>query len=227
MTDTAWIVAPALVLALAANARAQDHTQHGADGQKPAHMEHSFADVERYAKAFDDPARDAWQMPDRVIASLNLQPGQVVADIGAGTGYFTIRLAKSAASPKVYAVDIEKGMVEYVRHRAMGEGLKNVVAVQAGADRTNLPEAVDAALIVDTYHHIPDRVAYFTALKKQLKPGARLAVIDFRKGAPEGPPEQFRFTADQITAELGKAGFKLSATHDFLPRQLFLIYAAP
>ena len=81
-------------------------------------MAHSFADAERYAKQFDDPARDAWQMPDRVIAALNLKPGQSVADIGAGTGYFTARLAKSTAAPKVFAVDIEATMVSYLRTRA-------------------------------------------------------------------------------------------------------------
>jgi SAM-dependent methyltransferase len=108
----------------------------------------------------------------------------------------------------------------------MKDGLKNVTTVLAAPDRTNLPEAVDVALIVDTYHHIPNRVAYFTALKKLLKPGARLAIVDFKKGAPDGPPDHFRFTPDQISAELGKAGFTLQANHDFLPRQMFLIYSA-
>ena len=150
--------------------------------------------------------------------------GQRVADIGAGTGYFTVRLAKSPAAPKVYAVDIEPSMVKYVETRAVREGLKNVVAVRAGADRTNLPEPVDLVLVVDTYHHIPNRVAYFTALKARMKPGARLAIVDFRKDSPDGPPVEFRFTPDQISAELAEAGFSLQASHDFLPRQIFLIY---
>jgi ubiquinone/menaquinone biosynthesis C-methylase UbiE len=187
-------------------------------------MEHSFADAERYAKSFDDPARDTWQMPDRIISALGLKSGQTVADIGAGTGYFTVRLAKSAAAPKVYAVDVEPTMVEYVKHRALREGLKNVTAVKAEADRTNLPEPVDVVLIVDTYHHLPNRVAYFTVLTTLMKPGARLAIVDFKKESPEGPPLEFRFTPDQITAELARAGLKLQARHDFLPRQMFLIY---
>ena len=229
MTHTALAAALTLSLVCVAGLHAQDHGQapgtRGA-GQKPDHMDHSFADAERYAKSFDDPARDAWQMPDRVIATLALEPGQVVADIGAGTGYFSVRLAKSPAAPKVYAVDIEASMVEYVRHRAMQEGLRNVVAVKAAADRANLPEPVDVVLIVDTYHHIPNRVAYFAALKSSMKPGARLAIVDFRKDAPDGPPVEFRFTPDQITAELGKAGFSRQAVHDFLPRQMFLTYVA-
>jgi ubiquinone/menaquinone biosynthesis C-methylase UbiE len=195
--------------------------QHGAGGH---HMEHRFDDAEKYAKSFDDPARDAWQMPGRVIEALGLAKGQIVADVGAGTGYFSVRLAKAPAAPKVYAVDVEKSMVEYVRNRAAKEGLKNIVAVQGGAERTNLPEAVDLVLIVDTYHHIPKREMYFRTLKQSLKPSARVAIIDFRKGAPSGPPEEFRFTPEQITAEMKSAGFALQAQHEFLPRQLFLIY---
>jgi SAM-dependent methyltransferase len=191
---------------------------------QPDHFGRHFDNAEEWAKSFDDPARDEWQLPARVVDALQLKPGQVVADVGAGTGYFTARLAKSPAAPKVYAVDIEPSMVDYLKQRATREGLKNVVAVQAGADRTNLPEPVDLVLVVDTYHHIPNRVAYFTALKARLKPGARLAIVDFRKGAPSGPPEEFRFTPDQISAELASAGFSLQTTHDFLPRQIFLVY---
>ena len=197
----------------------------GHDAQTPPdHMEHRFDNPEQLAKGFDDPARDAWQMPERVIEALGLKPGQAVADIGAGTGYFTVRLAKSTAAPQVYAVDIEESMVRYVRERAAREGLTNIVAVQASADRSNLPASVDVVLVVDTYHHIGNRMAYFSELRKLMKPSARLAIVDFKKGAPGGPPEEFRFSAEQITAELVKAGFTLQAQPGFLPRQLFLIF---
>ncbi len=193
-------------------------------GGRPDHMEHRFDNAAEWAKNFDDPARDAWQMPDRVVAALGLTPGSSVADIGAGTGYFTVRLAKLAAKPKVFAVDIEPSMVQHLTHRAMGEGLTNVTAVLATADGPNLPQPVDTILIVDTYHHIPNRVAYFTALKTKLTSGGRLAIVDFRKGVPGGPPDEFRFTPDQISQELAQAGFVLRTSHDFLPRQHFLIY---
>jgi ubiquinone/menaquinone biosynthesis C-methylase UbiE len=199
------------------------HDQHK-PGAAGAHMEHRFDDPERYAKSFDDPARDEWQKPSEVIGALALKSGQSVADIGAGTGYFTVRLAKSQGAPKVFAVDIEKSMVEYVRQRAAKEKLTNVTAVQASATGANLPEPVDVALIVDTYHHIANRPAYFRGLQKSLKPGGRIAIVDFRKGAPNGPPEEFRFTPDQISAEMKQAGLALQAAHDFLPRQIFLIY---
>ena len=227
MTLRVLLAAIGLVVVAAAGLRAQQHGQAPGGATRHAdHMEHSFADVERYAKSFDDPKRDVWQMPDRVIAGLGLMAGNSVADIGAGTGYFTVRLAKSAATPKVFASDIEPNMVRYLQHRAMTERLTNVMAVQARADSPNLPEAVDVVLIVDTFHHIPNRVAYFTALKTSLKPGGRVAIVDFKKGSPEGPPEEFKFTPDQISAEMGKAGYALQASHAFLPRQMFLIYRA-
>ena len=206
---------------------APDHTAAGQHtGQKPDHMAHRFENPEEWAKSFDDPARDEWQLPARVIDALDIRPGHVVADIGAGTGYFTVRLARTPPKPRVYAVDIEPSMIEHVKQRAAKEGLSNVAGVVAASGRPNLPEPVDVVLIVDTYHHIPDRVAYFTALKSVLKPGARLAIVDFRKGAPSGPPEEFRFTPEQITTELARAGYSLRASHDFLPRQIFLVFAA-
>lgn len=190
----------------------------------PDHFAHRFDNPDELARGFDDPARDAWQLPTRVIETLRLEPGQVIADIGSGTGYFAVRLARSAAAPKVYGVDIEPAMRDYLTQRAAREQLSNVHAVLGASDRANLPEPVDLVLVVDTFHHIPNRVAYFSALKAQLKPNARVAVIDFRKDSPEGPPVEFRMVPDQITAELVTAGFALETSFDFLPRQMFLVY---
>jgi ubiquinone/menaquinone biosynthesis C-methylase UbiE len=189
-------------------------------------MHHRFDDAERWAESFDDPARDGWQMPDRVIAALNPQAGQSVADVGAGTGYFSVRLARAQPEATVYAVDIESSMVAHLHKRAAAEHLKNIVPVQASADRTNLPQPVDVALFVDVYHHLPKRAAYFRELKRALKPSGRVAIVDFRKDAPAGPPVEFRFTAEQIVAEMREAGFRLETTHTFLPRQHFLVFQA-
>lgn len=195
--------------------------QHGA---KPDHMQHRFDDPAKFAKQFDDPKRDEWQMPSRVIDALGLKAGMAVADIGAGTGYFSMRLARVSPDLAVYSVDIEPKMVEHLTHRAAGEKLGNVTAVLAGANSPNLPKPVDVVLIVDTYHHIGDRPAYFRELKKALKPGGRIAIVDFRKDAPEGPPVEFRFTVEQIEAEMKEAGYSLDRKHDFLPRQHYLIF---
>src|SRR6476469_6893578 len=97
----------------------------------PDHMEHRFDDPERYAKSFDDPARDGWQLPARVIEALALSPTASVADIGAGTGYFSVRIAKAIPRGTVYASDVEPSMVDYIRKRAAGDRLKNIVPVLA------------------------------------------------------------------------------------------------
>jgi cyclopropane fatty-acyl-phospholipid synthase-like methyltransferase len=190
---------------------------------KPDHMQHRFDDPAMFAKSFDDPARDGWQMPDRVIGALGLKPGMSVADIGAGTGYFSMRLAK-AAGVSVYAVDIEPAMIDHLKKRAAAEKTTNVTAVLASATSPNLPAAVDVVLVVDTYHHLPNRPSYFRELRTSLRPGGRVAIVDFRKTAPDGPPEHFRFTPQQIEGEMKDAGYALEVSHDFLPRQHFLIF---
>jgi cyclopropane fatty-acyl-phospholipid synthase-like methyltransferase len=153
-----------------------------------------------------------------------LPPGSSVADIGSGTGYFAVRLAKSASHPKVFGADIEPSMVAWLSDRAKKEGLSNIVSVQASATSANLPSPVDLILIVDTYHHIGNRAAYFRALQKSLNPGGRIAIIDFKESAPEGPPKEFRFSPEQVRREMAEAGYRLTASPAFLPRQQFLIF---
>lgn len=204
-----------------APASAQEHQP----PHRPDHMDHRFDDPERFAKSFDDPERDAWQMPARVIEALGLRPDGTVADIGAGTGYFATRLAKSVPQGTVYAVDVEPAMLEFIQKRAHGEHLMNIVTVQATADSPNLPKPVDAILIVNTYHHLPSRTAYFGQLKESLSPSGRIAIVDYRKDTPGGPPPEFRFEASQIIGEMQQAGYRLEAQHDFLPQQNFLIFS--
>ena len=185
-----------------------------------------FNDAEKWVKVFDDPEREAWQKPGQVIDALKLAPGSAVADIGAGTGYFSVRLAKQVPEGKVFAADVEPDMVRYLGERAKSEHISNLVPVGASADAANLPEAADLVLVVDTFHHIGNRVAYFTKLKASLKPGGRLAIIDFKKDSPMGPPPEYRFTPEQVEDELKAAGFTLAESHDFLPRQYFLVFKA-
>jgi ubiquinone/menaquinone biosynthesis C-methylase UbiE len=200
------------------------HAQKPPQPQTPDHMHHRFDDPEKYAKSFDDPARDTWQMPDRVIATLGVKAPMSVADIGAGTGYFSMRLAKVGPGITVYASDIEPAMIGHLQKRAAAEKMSNVTPVLANATSPNLPKPVDLIVIVDTYHHLPNREAYFRALRQSLTPSGRVAIIDFRKDAPDGPPVEFRFTAEQIEGEMKQAGFMLAAKHDFLPRQHFLVF---
>jgi ubiquinone/menaquinone biosynthesis C-methylase UbiE len=192
--------------------------------QRPDHMQHRFDDPERFAKSFDDPERDGWQMPARVIESLGLRPDSAVADIGAGTGYFAMRLSKAVPQGTVYAVDVEAAMLEFLRKRAHAEDAGNIVTVQAEPTSPNLPKPVDVVLIVNTYHHLPGRVTYFRELQRSLNAAGRVAIVDFRKEAPAGPPPEFRFEAAQIIDEMEQAGYRLDTRHEFLPRQHFLMF---
>ena len=185
---------------------------------------HSFGNAKTWAKEFDDPARDVWQKPDEILDALQLAPTARVADIGAGTGYFSVRIAKLVPDGKVFAVDIEPDMVRYLGERAHREHLHILQPVLASANSPNLPEAVDVVLIVDTYHHVDDRVAYFSRLKSSLQPGGRLAIVDFKTDAPEGPPLALRIPPERVIAELEQAGYALIAKHDFLPQQYFLVF---
>ena len=186
--------------------------------------EHRFSDAERWAKVFDDPARDAWQKPHEVIAALSPVPDAVVADIGSGTGYFAVRLAHLVPKGRVYGVDTEPDMVKYLEERAKREGLPNLVSIAGRPGDARLPVKVDLVLMVDVYHHISDRESYFGRLRGSLKPGARVAIIDFRLDAPAGPPKKERIPPAQVKAELAKAGYALAKEHEFLPNQFFLIF---
>ena len=104
---------------------------------------------------------------------------------GAGTGYFSVKIAKRVPEGKVFAADVEPDMVRYLGQRAGREHVSNLVPVQARGDAANLPEPVDLVLVVDTYHHIGRRIAYFSKLKSSLRPGARLAIIDFKADSPD------------------------------------------
>jgi len=192
--------------------------------QSPPSHEHGFGDAQKWAHVFDDPQRDAWQKPHEVIQALALKPDATVADIGAGTGYFAARLASMLNAGRVYAVDLEPDMVKYLGERAQRDGLRNMVAVQGAADSPRLPQKVDLALLVDVYHHIDDRSRYFRGLRKSLAPGARVAIIDFRRDSPDGPPPAARVAPETVKGEMKKAGYVLVAEHAFLPRQYFLVF---
>ena len=192
----------------------------GGDGA----FHHRFEDAENWAKEFDNAERDEWQKPQEVLDALRIDKGAIVADIGAGTGYFAMRIARQAPQGRVYAVDVEPDMTRYLGERAKREGLPNLLALLAQDDDAALPEPVDLALVVDTFHHIGHRAAYFTRLKSSLKDDARLVIIDFKADSPNGPPPQYRIPPEQAVQELAAAGYALIEQPSFLPRQYMLIF---
>ncbi len=189
------------------------------------HFQHSFDDAAEWSQVFDDPARDAWQKPDQVIRALKLRPDAAVADIGSGTGYFAVRLGRALPLGRIYGADIGPDMVKFLNERAAREKLPNVSSHLAAESDPNLPSAVDLALVVDTYHHVSGRSAYFERLKKKLKPGGRVAVIDFRLESPAGPPAEHRIAPERVKSEMERAGYRLAEQHEFLPHQYFLVFA--
>jgi ubiquinone/menaquinone biosynthesis C-methylase UbiE len=186
-----------------------------------------FDDPAYWSKVFDDPGRAAWQKPEELVAALGLRPGQCVADLGAGTGYFS-RLLSAAVGPTgtVLAVDPEPNLVAHLRQRAEREGSANVVPVLASLDNPRLPAGlVDVVLIVDTVHHIDDRVAYFRRLRQALRPPGRIAIVDWQKRElPVGPEMDHKLAREQVVREMETAGYRLVEEPSILPYQYFLIF---
>lgn len=204
---------------------AKQHTtarQHRAAKHGHQHDAHRFDDAKKWAQRFEDPKRDAWQRPKVVLKAMALSKADVVADIGSATGYFPVRIAPRVK--KIYGVDIAPSMVNYLTQRAAEEGLANLVSIQGTEASANLPESVDIALIVNTYHHIQNRVSYFRQLA--LRAGGRLVVVDFKPddNPPFGPPPGMRLAAATVRAELEQAGFSFVSTDaESLPYQYIVI----
>jgi len=196
---------------------AEDHHAH----QHAGPVGHRFEKADDWVPMFDDPKRDAWQKPDAVVAALALSPGMLVADIGAGTGYFEARLSKAVgANGKVIAIDVEPDMVRYLGERAKRENTPNVEARLTKADETGVAtSAVDRILIVDTWHHIGDRPAYAKKLATGLKPGGFVLIVDFTLEANHGPPKEHRLAPDVVKKDLADAGLTVSAVDAGLPDQ--------
>jgi len=194
------------------------HAEHGRYGNP--------ANLDSYIAHLADPAREAWQKPDEVVRALDLKPGQVACDVGAGPGYFTLRLARAVGpGGRVYAVDVEPKILDALRERLAASGLRNVTPVLALADDPLLPAAAcDVILVVDTYHHFPDRVAYLGRLTRALRPGGRIANIDYHKRAtPVGPALAHRLSREEFLAEAQTAGLVIADEPTFLAHQYFVM----
>jgi ubiquinone/menaquinone biosynthesis C-methylase UbiE len=193
-------------------------------GHEHAHGKHrNPEDLDSYIARMEDPERAAWQKPDEVLRALELAPGQVACDVGAGPGYFTLRMAKIAGH--VFAVDVEPRMLQGLVKRIVKSGLRNVSPVFAVDDDPLIPlAACDLILVANTYHHFPDGPAYLRRLARSLKPGGRIANVDFHKRElPMGPPVEHKVSRDDFLRDARAAGLELAAEHDFLPNQYLVV----
>ncbi len=172
------------------------------------HHHHGFMDAEEMAKVLDDPARDVWQQPDVIVQALELTPTMRVAEVGAGTGYFAVRLANALPAGEVIATDVEPAMLRYLDLRARREHLPQLRTTLATLATSGLAAAsVDRILIVHLWHHLANRVAYARDLRVALRPGGKLFVVDFALDSERGPPTAMRLSAETLIAELEEAGF--------------------
>ncbi len=203
----------------------ESENAHNKDHSKANKHMHRNTSIEELIKRFDDPEREEWQKPDEVIDMLGDLSNKTVLDIGAGSGYFSFRMA--AEAQKVIAADVESKFLNHIQSESDRNGVDNLSTLlmpYSGPD--SLPEGVDLALIVNTYHHIENRVDYFERLREKLSDGSELVVVDFKKKLSEdapGPPESIRLSYEEVRQELKKAGFRdFSVELELLPYQYIL-----
>lgn len=176
------------------------------------------------------PDRDAWQKPHQILDALGVAEASVVADVGAGSGWFTVRLARRVGpNGMVYAQDVQPEMLAAITKRIQREGLANVrTRLGRGSDPFLPAETFDAILIVDVVHEIEDRVTLFSNLSRALKPGGRIGVVDFKPGgAGPGPDADERMPPETVESEALRAGLEVKRREAFLPFQYFLIFGRP
>jgi arsenite methyltransferase len=177
------------------------------------------------AKMFNRQAADPKSKPDEILKVLALQPGQKVADIGVGGGYFSLRFAEAVSSQgKVYAVDTDPGKVDFIKKSVAEQGTGNVEVLLVGKEGLTLPEKVDLIFLRNVYHHIPNRVQYFAKLKESLKPGGRIAIVEHKGGGGIHRLFEHRVTGETIVEEMTKAGYQVAERSDILPKQSFIIF---
>ncbi|CAN5673910.1 hypothetical protein BH09MYX1_BH09MYX1_27790 [soil metagenome] len=203
--------------------REHPHQHHDHVGAHHGHAPggaHAFADADALTKVLDDPARDAWQRPDDVLRAMVLEPGMIVADVGAGTGYFAVRLARAVPRGEVVATDLGADMVRFLNERARREGLSNLRAVEASPTGSGLgASSVDRVLVVHVWHHLASHADHARDLAAALRIGGRLFVVEFSLTAERGPPAGMRVAPQAVIAVLEGAGLHAELSSIAIPDQ--------
>jgi predicted methyltransferase len=174
----------------------------------------------------NDPSRDAWQKPKEVIQKLSVAAGSRVADLGAGGGYFTWYLA-DAVGPQglVYAIEIDETALRIIERERAARRIPNVVLVKAEPHDTKLPQPVDLVFSCDTYHHMTDRIAYFRSLAGSLRPGGRVAILDFHPHGFFSGLLGHGTDKNEVRHEMEAAGYRLVEDYDLIEPQHFQVFA--
>ena len=174
----------------------------------------------------EGPDRDAWQKPDQIMDALAIADGSTVADLGAGGGWFTVRLARRVGpNGLVYAEDIQPQMIESIARRVGREGLANVRTILGTASDPKLPPALDAVLIVDTYPEMADPVTLLEYVAASLKPNGRLGIVNFKlDGGGPGPPLEERIEPEAVIDDAARVGLRLLSREDSLRYTYLLVF---
>lgn len=181
--------------------------------------------ADEWRKVLDAPERIAALKVNEVIARLQLKPTDVVADLGAGTGPFVVPFAKAVSSGTVYAVEVDEGFLPLIREKTRAAGVTNAQTVLGIFTDPKLPAAIDVAFMHDVLHHIGDRPAYFKTLTAYMKPGARLAIIDFHPArSPHQDQPALQISKEQTRAMLAELGFKQSEDITLFDDKWFVIF---
>lgn len=180
--------------------------------------------AEEYIKILETERRIEGLQITKVIETLKIKPGQRVSDLGSGSGLFSRPIAQKVGDKGlVYAIDVDPGLLKHVEKTAAAEKITNIKTVLGAEDDPKIPEKVDLIIIIDTLHHIGNQGPYLKGLKKYLKRGGRVAIVDFSETWPAGH-ESMKYSLDQLESWMKDAGFKRAEKHDFLNNNFFVIY---
>jgi ubiquinone/menaquinone biosynthesis C-methylase UbiE len=184
-------------------------------------------DPQEYARFLENRERVERMEVSRVVDALALKSGQHVVDLGSGSGLFTRALARAVAPDGVaYAVDIDPALLRIVEDSAKRSEIKNLTTILAAPDDPKLPQPVDLIFICDTFHHLPDKPTYARTLHRYLKPGGRVAVIDFTNEWPGGH-DAMRYAPEDLERWMTGAGFVHDQSFDFPKNSFYVIYKQP
>lgn len=190
---------------------------------------HPFKDTEKYIAFLERPDRAKWQRPDAIVAALGLAGNETVVDVGAGSGYFSFRLARALPRGTVIATDIQPEMVRHMHHKAMSQGIQNVLVVLGDGADPGVPPSADLVFVCDVLHHVPNQPLWLGKLASEMKPGARLVLVEFKEGKlPQGPPENLKLSRAKLLQLTKDAGLVLDQEKPkLLPYQTFLVFRKP
>lgn len=185
-----------------------------------------FGSTEKYIDFLERQDRVTWQKPGAVIEALKLKGDEKIADVGAGSGYFSLRFASALPRGRVYAIDVDPAMIHHIRHRVRADTIDNVEVILSDPDDPKIPRDSEIVFICDVLHHVENKSHWLKRIHGQVEKGTRLILIEYKEGdIPEGPPEWMKMSPEEVTSNALGAGFiHVSTDNDLLPYQTLFVF---